>query len=633
MAIDVNNYAQRLASARDRYDDALRETKDSHSKEISDKDKLHERSIKKRQANYMDNKRELENRLEHLSDHYSETLREKVKGEKGRFRGKLEEAKSNFERDRLQARKNYRRKLGDAIESYNASKESMQMAQEEEAKELRERLVRGIKEAQGGYRKKAENLKKESIEQLRDFQSKVGEEKKRQALAHELEKQKLIQGGNKEKGKLKQAFEREMNRMREVHNSVQNQTKSRNQARTSQIIHAKNKELSDIRDRFDSVVNKIARESRDDVAKMEDYHLKERSELENRMVKNQDKWEEKLNRILGERGGDNERSKIRELSDVHHERLSRLRNAMEKRDIENEAFSRKLSEKHMDEAKVLKTRHRKNLEEKDIRFRKYIHEDVADLKRGHQRTVEQYIDKYYNAEEARHKEVAEARSKMEHQKKLSKERFANQLESLGQKSMEAVKEVKDSYVEEQNKIVMDSRRRLHNEMEGLRGDLYSNYALREEQMQKKIEAGDHKLENIVKLYERRLDRFRDKARKEIENLVRVAQDQRIEDKRSFKQTLTKKDREFNKIFRGLKRDFDKQLAKVKHTADARTEKMIKRYEQRLERERSNHIEELRIKLGLAKTEYDRLFNKSELEKESIIGQYESRMDALRQARS
>lgn len=65
--------------------------------------------------------------------------------------------------------------------------------------------------------------------------------------------------------------------------------------------------------------------------------------------------------------------------------------------------------------------------------------------------------------------------------------------------------------------------------------------------------------------------------------------------------------------------------------EQKTNRLVQRYEDQLERERADHQKEISMKLGESQGQMERLFKASELEKETLRNQYEQRMENIKLA--
>ena len=159
-----------------------------------------------------------------------------------------------------------------------------------------------------------------------------------------------------------------------------------------------------------------------------------------------------------------------------------------------------------------------------------------------------------------------SRRKHKHQLDQSKRNYARELAAVDQRTLEALKTLKEDYSQEQEDIILKANRLLRSEKEKLRDNLSEKFARKEEHFNKKIDAHKKDKEGIIHFYEREVERIKRMAQKDLKILTRWAEEQKVEDQRRFTKGLEERERQFNKSMNTMKQNFDKSMSITKNAS-------------------------------------------------------------------
>ncbi|PJB53970.1 MAG: hypothetical protein CO099_04150, partial [Bdellovibrio sp. CG_4_9_14_3_um_filter_39_7] len=421
-----------------------------------------------------------------------------------------------------------------------------------------------------------------------------------------------------EKESLRTAQEQDIRRINNNHDN-QKTILLQNKADEINNMKANFGELTDsLNDRNQKEMQKIAREGKSEKRMMEKDFANDRIG-----------WERQTNKLLNEGFDTKAQDNTKRIHDTYKNQIANLNNESENRNYTNALLNERIAQGYQDELKGMEVNHSKDIDKKNAEFREYQQNYVGKLKDDNEKTIEAYKTQYNRTELAREQDSLSARQDLANKldnKEVEHQRYVSNLQTDNQNNIETLRR---EMGKEQTQFFEDTRRQVRNEKEELKDDLKSQFERKETSLEKRLEMKDQEMMRVIENYESRLTNVEKKAATEQLAMTKYYQDMKNEDERNYKRAIEAKERDFNKSLTTVRNEFDRKLASAKNTSDVQLTKMTERYENMISSERVEHQREMQSKVSMLTNEYQRLAEKSQMEKENLIEQYEIKMEKLR----
>ncbi len=290
-----------------------------------------------------------------------------------------------------------------------------------------------------------------------------------------------------------------------------------------------------------------------------------------------------------------------------------------------------MAEGQSDEIKKIEVRHNSEIEDKNNEIRDLRQNEIAKLKEEVENYQETMGKRYTSLEMEKEKSDITSRQKLKNTLDRQRTEFGRTINQIDNSNKMAISDLRDEMSQEQSKLIESTKEEIHNKLSDMKTDYETIIQKKESSQDQKIAQQMKENELLTQKYEQKIDTLKAKSAKELASLKKLEQDRRVEDQKANERTLATQRREFQKTMMSVKRDYDRRLDRSKANADVHVAKLTQRYENLIHTERSEHSKELQRKDMLMKSEFNRLADQSKIEKNSIINQYESKLNKLREA--
>ena len=629
--MNVNDYTQRLADSRNRYNDSLNEMRDNYKKNSEKQEELHAKREKLQHDNYVQQKRDMEVQSAANMDRYDKDIKKELDIRQERYRKGLEGQKRTFNEDRRKLMDNYNYKLDSISRSFDTAATEKEKLHAMYKDSLEERFTKGLGKREKHFNSKLEGIQKNSIDAINEFRDVQTKEKRDMLNRFGNEKKQLVQDANIAKNKANNIHQEEIERLRENQKNEMISLANNKDNQSANMLKNKNNERDVMLENFEEMTSNINERNKKAMDSIGRQNKSEKRQLEKNFAKDRLTLERKVNKLVNEGSTDKINDTRKRLEKAQEARVQNLVNSIDENNYKNQLLNERIASDNSDTLKRMEISHNKDLEKKDKELRDLRQEEVGGLK-----------SRFENAHEANQKRINRLESQLEEQGIASRQSAKNRLDEVKlrndrdmirreEANQELVSDLKKEMQTEQSKFIENTKRQVNLDREDLKENLNTQFARKEHSLNKQIEDRDKNLKRTVDAYESRLANMRKKSANEIEQTKILENERRLADQRDMKKELAAKGKEFENTLRKVKDDFERKMSKTKINNDLHIAKLTERYENLLDTQRKELKAEMKRKTSLLQGNYDRLATKSEMEKDAMVTQFQIKMDKLREA--
>ncbi len=631
--MQINDYTKQLAKARDDYADKAKTLREDYDNNLKNINETHEAKEISQRENYLNQKQNLEENLSEISDRYESSSRDAIMQSQKEFRDKLGTQQNDFEQEMRETREDMQAKLSNISNSYRKSKEE----QEKYNNQLLNQKTAAFNEAAltrtRDFDDRVSDLSTKNKEDFHNFQRQQAGEKRDLIHSHKDELQGLVSESNLARQKVMAKNQEELEILRDAHSRESDAMREHHSSSLNEVIGRKELEKMNLQSEYQNLTQNII--DRNDSQAEQTRRVNERvsRERENQYATDLQAVTRKSNEMVnsGGRVKSLEDDK-RKLIDTYEGRVRDLRG-----EAENTAYNAQLEKERMNKEFVAQTREQTMLADKQ---KGEVQRDLREFHTEIQAANKDKNDKVitaYKKELNQTRNSAEAKSiddRIGSNQRLEEQRvaFSKTIDDLSTKNRETINEIQEQNAKEQTKYIQETKRNMHHEREDIKDDLRSVFARKEDSYEKRLENLEREKKSVVESYESKLTTLEKKYTKELEEMRVIMSETRAGDMRDFKRQLEMKDREVASDKLKMKQDFDTKLIKIRDRQETQLAKLHERFTTTLEGERLDHSREMKRKLDEAHTNYERLYDTAQMEKEQMKHQYEVRLEKLRQDR-
>jgi len=629
--MEVNDYSQRLAQARNRFSEASQELKENYNSNVDSLEQNHETRQKSQRENYNDQKLAMEESASARLERYDKTLKSALQERTERYKKDLDIKKKDFDDTRRKQMDQYNQKLftiSKSFETANSEKDKLHAMYKDN---INERYDDGLAAREKDFNQKLSSTQKSSEEKINQYRDDQQREKKRMLVEHSSEKKQLVQDASISRNKINSRHQLDMELLRE--NAKQKQSTNRNnfENANANLRKTKNAENEAQRETFEKLTNEIYERNSDELTNAHRANKADKRDLEKDFARDRIQLERKTNKLLNEGSSDKVERTRKNLVNQYEKRIDSLQGNIEENNYNNSLRSEKMALNFSDESKKAEIMHNRDLDRKDSEMRDLRKEVIGGLKERLDNYQEVTASKLKKADSDREQLEVTSRQKLTNNLSRQRVEFGRTVNQINDANKQAISEIQDEVAKEQTQFYQKTKRDVHNQIEDLKVDMKTVHAKKSESLTKQILQKEQENNRITDKYEAKISMLKAKSAKEMEQLKVFESERRAEDRRSTQRAMAKKQREFNKTLQNVRSDYEGRLGSAKANADLHVSKLTERYEDELIRQRTDANKELQRTVSMMKADYNRLVDKNVLEKETLTNQYELKMDKLREA--
>ncbi len=629
--MDINDYSNRLNQARTRFSDAQQELKENYNNDIERLEELHAKREENQRENYLKQKLNSEEESAARINRYDKDLKQELATRTERYNKGLEGERKQFNEDRKRLMDDYNQKLDSISKSFETSSTEKDKLHALYKDNMTERYEEGLSMREKDFNEKLATMQSTATEKINDYRDLTTREKKKLISDFGNERKQLVQDASIARNKANSRHQVEMERLREA--AKQNETTLKNNfdsANTS-LRQTKNAQIEGQRETFENLSKDIMDRNQAELIKLNRQNKAEKRDLERDFASNRLSLERRTNALINEGRGNKIEDTEKNLRSQHAIQVRNLKDTIEANNYIQNKQNERLAQGHSEELKKLESRHEQAIDEKDAEIRKVRETDIAAVKKELGDYQERMTKR--NRDIAMESEANQVKARRNLTDTLDRQRteFGREINKINLSNQQALSNVRDEMAKEQSKFIEKTRREVHHDREDLKDELRTNFAKKEESLNKQIEMEKSEKMKMEEAYQKKIDVLTTKSAKELEKLKIIENERRIEEKRAANQQMLEQQREFEKTLSSLRREFDRRLSRAKSNSDIRAAKLTQKYEAQVKREREEHSATMDRQNRMMTENYNRLLHKTNMERDNLINQYELKIEKLREA--
>ncbi|MCF8060497.1 MAG: hypothetical protein K9K67_14440 [Bacteriovoracaceae bacterium] len=628
--MEISDYNTRLAQTRNRYNEASQELKDNYNERVEDLEKLHDSKVKNQRETYLNQKNTMEEGAQERLERYDSNLKKALAERTERYNKNIEEKRKDFDHNRQKQMNDYNQKLSSISKSFDTANTEKDKLHAMYKDNIQERYEEGLSKRESQFNEKLGIQQNTAMDKLNQFRDQQNREKIEMITDHTNQKKQLVQDANISRNSANSRHQLDMERLRE--NAKQNENTQRNnfENANASLRKTKSEESEGQRITFEKLTNQIQDRNESEMQRLNRQNKTDKRDLENTFAKDRIQLERRTNSLLNEGSHNKVETSRKALQAQHENQLGNLKKSIEENTYNNNLLNERLSRTHSGEIKNLEIFQNTELDKKNNEMRKLRQEEVGGLRDQFGSYQELMGKRNKNLERENEEQTVAARQKLVNTVARQRAEFGRTLNHINMSNQEAMADARVEMSEEQTKFIESTKRNVHNEMEDLKSDLNDVFARKEDSLQKKIEMSEKEQVALEDKYQKKLDTLQAKSAKELEQLKVFESERRKEDRRAAERQLDQQQREFQKTLMSLRREYDSRLDKTKANNDLHIAKLTERYENQISRERQESNAASQRAASMANANYNRLVDKTNMEKDTLINQYEVKISKLRE---
>lgn len=617
-------------AAKDRYREAQVELRDSYERDLKNVKENFDSKITKQSKNYDEHKTRLEEENQVNNTLYTDKTRSAINRGQEEFKTKLKENTLRFENEKNSTKNDFNEKLSDLSGAYKKSFDENNRYHDQVKKSLGEKYSSASRRSQDEFNNRINGMaEKVSTENLKsretERQDRIGLINKNSEELDNL-RMNATDSKFKEVSRLKQD-----NEILRTTMGRENQTlRDRQEERVADLMKLKNKESDDGMKNLENLQDNIRQKNIAEQEKMNSNHLTESKKLEKKFnddIRN-------INNIAHHKikGGTSADTLVDELKQSKNSYENRLASARQELSRNNQANTEKEATNDLifrDKIKEMKTSQIENLSKQELESNNTLNKSTYENREKFNTLSERFKADANNLKKESDSKLAQVSGDSKNKIKEQRIEFGKVVNIINDKNIETINSLKEDLTKDKSETIEKTKKAYSEEKLAMKESFNRHASIRENLYEQKLADLEKQTSKIIDNYENRISQIARKAENE------VASVKNREEARKLKETQAN-----TLAFESLKNEKDSDIVLMRDKYEGTIQKnqimnqqksnsLVKKYEDKLVRERSDHQKELAVRLGEAQSQFETLYKSSELEKSTIRTQYEQRIENLK----
>lgn len=630
--MDVKDYSQKLDQARDKYRTAQEDLRSSYNKNTENLKESNEFKINKLSKNYDAQKTKLEEQNLVNNQLYSDKTRDTIAENQERFKSDIKKNTEKFDSDRNGMKSEFQDKLSNLSESYKKSTTENDRFHNQAAKTMGERYSKANGDYKADFDKQIERLDGKAKEEFSNIKADAKRESRIAASGYHDNLENLTATSQEQKF-------REVSRLRNDNENLRTNFEKEKIAMTEQkesrindVLKLKAKESEDGQKNFSNLQSEIRKKSITEEDRVKTAHQAESKNLEKKFNEDLRNMQHLTNQKI--RGG----NEVSTLKDENKQLVSSYENRLIASRAEAQQNMAKTLEKedandllNREKLKAVKNDKIEAVEKKETELNAQ-HKIKAQEARDKTNTlVDRYKNEVGNARVATEEQLSKADSKSKTQLKDQRVEFGKYVNNVNDKKMEEISSIKSEYTKDKTNFIEKSKRDYSEEKNMMKGEFNRQVGIKEDLFERKLGEMEKQTNKIIENYEKRISQIARKAEKEVDSMKSTEEERKIKEGQAQKISMDNLQREQQMELGEIRGKYERMIGKDRILNEQQTNRIVQKYEDQLDRERTDHQKEISMRLSESQAQFERLFKASELEKETLRNQYEQRMENIKLA--
>ncbi len=630
--MDVNDASMKVDQARNRYREAQEELKENYDKDLKNVKENFDAKVVKQSKTYGNQRLELEDQNKINNEHYTEKTRSAISQNQEEFKTKLKDNVSKFEQDATQTKNELTDKLSSISDSYKKSFAENERFQNQVKKTMGERYTNANKQYQSDFNTQVADIDSRSKKQNIDNRAFDRKERLETSKKHFDEIENLRSSTGEQKFKEISRLRDDSENLRTTLERENSLLKDRQEERVGDLLKLKKEESETTQKNYASLQDSVKKKNNELQVKQNLDHKLESKELEKKFnddIRNiQSIANQKVN---GGTQVDTLNDELKNTKDSYESRLGLMKDELGRSQVMGRDKEEAIDQTYRDQIKQMKSSNRENLAKTENESKKSLQEYMVQS-----REKNNILEDHFKADNMQLKtegeqKITRATNQSESKVKDQRVEFGRVVNTINDKNMETINALKDEYSKDKTQYIEKTKKDVNDEKVAIKSQLIKHNALKETLYEQKLNEMEKQTGKIIENYENKIAQIVRKAEVEVDSIKTREAERKFKEEKLNKTTMENVQRQQEAEMFQTRDKYERMIAKDRVITDYKTNTLVQKYEDQLTKERVEHQKELSMRLTEAQTQFDRLYQSSEADRENLRIQYEQRMENVKLA--
>ncbi|MBC7429768.1 MAG: hypothetical protein H7336_14220 [Bacteriovorax sp.] len=628
--MDVNNQSKAIAQARDRYREAQEDLKGSYDKNLSQMQETFDGKIAKQSKNYDEHKTKLEEQNAVNNELYTDKTKTAISKGQEEFKNKLRENTAKFDQDRTGQKNELSEKLANLSDSYKKSADENNRYETQVKKSMNDRYTTANKRYQDDFNKQISNLDEKSTRVNKENREYDRDERMALQGKNSTDMENLRNSSNEQKFKEVSRLRDDNENLRTTMGRDNQNLKDRQEERVTDLFKMKNKESDDGQKNFENLQKDLRMKNVTAQEKENGTHKKESKELESRFNEDVRNIQSVANqKIKGGTNADNLNDELKQTQTSYVNRLQSARDEITRNNSMNSEKEDNIDSIYKDKLKQMKTANIEAIGKKEAEASETLKQSTYENRERNNAMIDRYKAEASSVKKEDDDHLAHTSEQGKNRIKEQRVEFGRVVNTMNDKNMETINSLKEDYSKDKTMSIEKSKKDFNEEKVALKNDFNRTVTVRDTLYEQKLAEMEKQTNKIIENYENRMAMITRKSENEIEQIKNTEMERKVKEGQANRVGVENLRAQGNAELVQMRDKYEGKIARDRAMTDNNTNKIVQKYEDQLNRERTDQQKELSVRVGESQSQFERLFKNSELEKETLRNQYEQRMENMK----
>ncbi len=629
--MDVKDYSVKADQVRTRYREAAEDLRESYDKNVDDIKSTYEHKTEKQSKNFRSQNLKLEEQNLVNNDLYSNKAKDVVEKNQNDFKDRLKDNVSKFEQERNSSKLEFKDKLSNLSESFKKSTE--------ESNQLNDQTKRIMGERYSAANKRYKEDFSDQVTRLEDKSKSQNIENRNQSKVDRLvlaknhsDNLESLRVSNEKNFKEVSGQRGDMENLRTSFDRERGMLADQQDERVSRLVKTKAKESQESHNKFEVLQNDLRQKNLGDQERQSLLHKKESKDLSEKF--NNDFRNIQSVTAQTVKGGTHTDSLSEELKQSkfsYENRLEKSRNDLNQTEVANTVKEESINKNYRETLKEMKSSSVQVGEKKEQAANENLKKSVYELKDKNNALIDRYksdgLQRKYEGEE----KISSLNEKSDSRIKQQRVEFGKVVNTMNEKNMDTISSLKDDFSKDKSTAIERSKKESNDDKISLKTDFNRQMLLKETIYEQRLSEIEKKTGKIIENYENRISQISRKTDKEIDLIKKTESERKMQEEQALKISLANMQQSHRSEIGQQRERFDHIVSKDRVLNDQKLNRIVQKYEDQLERERTEGQKTMAVRLGESQQQLERLFVSSEQEKIDIRAQSESKIENMKLA--
>jgi hypothetical protein len=624
----VTDYNSKLAQAKQKFNDDGEELRTNYKRNLKNLNETHEFKEKNQYENYQNQRLKTEEGTARMVDEMGEKTRADLSAKTERFANSLAKEKVQGELENKKNMNEYSRRLGLIRESFDSNSKETKEHYDQVRDQTDIKYSKDIKNRAVDYNNSIKELTDKTSDQVSELRLNQDREKKGIGLRHKEETNKLISYNNKVKNLSSNLYQQNLERVKKTADDQLKFQKENANLRIDNLRGAVNKERDNQAVTHEDRMHVLEQKNKLDIKAINNGYTESVSDSNRRIADIRQGHQKQIHALM-----DAEKLVSDEdiLKKKHETQMRHFRNTLNENNAVNNKLNKRLVTDQKDERKSIIENNNKEKVDLIKEKQKEKNEMLGDARKNFDNYREQSLTTQKTLKTRLDDSVMNARKDKIRVVGTQQLKYENEIKKLNEANAETMSAIKEDMAQEQSKYFQAAKRNKYNEIKDLKEGMSYEFAKKEASYEKRLMAKDQELKALELASENKLSIIKEKLQEENRRTVESTLDRQTEDRLSVQRQMKLQHIDFDKKMSAIRNDFDKKMMSVKGNHDVLTTKLTSRYEDIIKRDRTEFSKEQTRRQAMMNGELQKINRRNEMERDSLIKQYEVKLAKLKEA--